>query len=416
MDPGCSRRRGQRGGDLCVLEPLLRPQQEHLALQPRQLLQPRREQGFDFTRLRMLVRIAGDIPNAFIERHDLAPSCAPPKILQHISADRQQPCAKLAVPAKSIDAAKRADERFLNEIVHVGIGRSRPREKSCQGPGVTRDELGRGLFIPGLPRANQRGVAGRLGSQLRVRHRCRLSVDVGSGGKLRRCRVSGVRWLGLHPWEPDTRHRTPCHTGIRRIASDFEQSFETMRPYDERLDHLLARAARVFADKGYHPTTMRDLAAASGMSLAGMYYYVRGKEDLLALIQERCFTQVLEGARQAVAGASDPQEKLQAFIRHHVEFFANHMAEMKVLSHEASPRGVSAIKRRYVDLLESVLKDAAPEQGAVDRSAATYILFGMMNWIYNWYDPAGEIDPARLADLMASIFLGGFVETHQEAK
>ena len=40
----------------------------------------------------------------------------------------------------------------------------------------------------------------------------------------------------------------------------------------------------------------------------------------------------------------------------------------------------------------------------------------MMNWIYNWYNPTGEIDPARLADLMASIFLGGFVETHQEAK
>jgi TetR/AcrR family transcriptional regulator len=189
-----------------------------------------------------------------------------------------------------------------------------------------------------------------------------------------------------------------------------------MRPYDERLDHLLARAARVFADKGYHPTTMRDLSAASGMSLAGMYYYVRGKEDLLALIQERCFVRVLEGARQAVASATDPYGRLQAFIRHHVAFFADHMAEMKVLSHEPSPRGVAAIKRRYVDLLETILKDAAPDQSAVDRSAATYILFGMMNWIYNWYDPAGEIDPARLADLMASIFLGGFVETHSEAK
>ena len=189
-----------------------------------------------------------------------------------------------------------------------------------------------------------------------------------------------------------------------------------MRPYDERLDHLLARAARVFADKGFHPTTMRDLSAASGMSLAGMYYYVRGKEDLLALIQERCFTRVLAGAKAAVVGAKDPQERLGAFIRHHVTFFAQHMAEMKVLSHETSPKPVSAIKRRYVDLLESILKDAAPEQAPVDRSAATYILFGMMNWIYNWYDPAGEIDPGRLADLMASIFLGGFVETHPEAK
>ena len=189
-----------------------------------------------------------------------------------------------------------------------------------------------------------------------------------------------------------------------------------MRPYDERLDHLLAQAARVFAEKGYHSTSMRDLAAASGMSLAGMYYYVDGKEELLALIQERCFTLVLEGARRAVGAATDPQERLQAFIRHHVSFFAQHMAEMKVLSHEASPRGVSAIKRRYVDLLESILKEAAPEQSAPDRSAATYILFGMMNWIYNWYDPAGEIDPGRLADLMTSIFLGGFVETHPEAK
>ena len=182
-----------------------------------------------------------------------------------------------------------------------------------------------------------------------------------------------------------------------------------MRPYDERLDHLLARAARVFADKGYHSTTMRDLAAASGMSLAGMYYYVRGKDDLLALIQERCFARVLDGAERAVAASSDPFERLQAFIRHHVTFFAQHMAEMKVLSHEPA-RGVSAIKRRYVDLLEALLKDAASEEAAVDRSAAAYILFGMMNWIYNWYDPAGEIDSRRLADLIARIFLGGFVE------
>src|SRR6059036_2631126 len=183
-----------------------------------------------------------------------------------------------------------------------------------------------------------------------------------------------------------------------------------MRPYDERLDHLLARAARVFADKGYHPTTMRDLAAASGMSLAGMYYYVRGKEELLAKIQERCFTRVLDGAERAVAARTgDPVERLQAFIRHHVTFFAQHMAEMKVLSHEPD-RSVSALKRRYVDLLETLLRDAAPEETAVQRSAAAYALFGMMNWIYNWYDPAGEIDPGRLADLIARIFVGGFAE------
>ena len=190
-----------------------------------------------------------------------------------------------------------------------------------------------------------------------------------------------------------------------------------MRPYDERLDHLLAQAARVFADRGYHSTTMRDLAAASGMSLAGIYYYVRGKEALLAQVQERCFLRVLKGAQRAVASRSgDPVERLQAFIRHHVAFFAAHMPEMKVLSHEAAAltgersRRVAAIKRRYVDLLEGLLKEAAPDETTVDRSAAAYLLFGMMNWIYNWYHPAGEIDPERLAALIARIFLGGFVE------
>src|SRR5437867_783701 len=142
-----------------------------------------------------------------------------------------------------------------------------------------------------------------------------------------------------------------------------------MRPYDERLEHLLARAARVFADKGYHCTTMRDLAAASGMSLAGMYYYVRGKEDLLCLIQERCFTEVFAGATQALARLGD------------------------------------------ADPLDRLLKEIAPDEAPVDRSAAGYLLFGMMNWIYNWYDPAGEIAPDRLAALMARTFRGGFAET-----
>jgi AcrR family transcriptional regulator len=193
-----------------------------------------------------------------------------------------------------------------------------------------------------------------------------------------------------------------------------------MRPYDERLDQFLSQAAKVFADQGYHSTTMRDLAGATGMSLAGMYYYVRGKEELLYRVQERCFTRVLAGAEAALtapgADAADPLERLQTFIRHHVAFFAAHMAEMKVLSHEAASLGgerqrkVSAIKRRYVDLLEGLLRDAAPDDAAAERSAVAYMLFGMMNWIYNWYDPAGEIDPDRLAGLIARIFIGGFAD------
>src|SRR5260370_6794069 len=180
-----------------------------------------------------------------------------------------------------------------------------------------------------------------------------------------------------------------------------------MRPYDQRLDALLAAAARVFAERSYHATSMRDLAGASGVSLAGIYYYVKGKEELLHLLQERSFTQVLEGARTALALESDATARLQAFIRHHVAFFAAHMAEMKGLSHEAASltgvgqRRVNAIKRRYVDLLEKLLKDASPDETAVDRSAAPYALLCMMNWIYNSYDPAGAIGPQQRSGVVS---------------
>ena len=184
--------------------------------------------------------------------------------------------------------------------------------------------------------------------------------------------------------------------------------------YDERLDHLLAKAAIVFADKGFHSTTMRDLSRATGMSLAGMYYYVRNKDDLLFRIQERCFTEVLAGARAAVEDpAALPEERVSRFIRHHVEFFARHMAEMKVLSHEAESLAgerqatIDELKRQYVELLLTLLEAAGEDRAGVDPRVAAYALFGMMNWMYTWYDPAGPVTPDDLAAQFATIYLRG---------
>jgi AcrR family transcriptional regulator len=186
-------------------------------------------------------------------------------------------------------------------------------------------------------------------------------------------------------------------------------------PFDARLERLLAAAARVFAAKGYHATTMRDLARASGMSLAGMYYYVRGKDELLHLIQERCFTQVLREAEAALEPVEDPAERLRVFIHHHVTFFAQHRSEMKVLSHEAESlsrarlAGITELKRRYVNLLLGLIEHADGDAELPQRTAAAYALFGMMNWIYTWYDPAGPIPPPALAEQFAQIFLQGLL-------
>ncbi len=189
-------------------------------------------------------------------------------------------------------------------------------------------------------------------------------------------------------------------------------------PYDERLERLLSTAARVFADQGYHATTMRDLARATGMSLAGMYYYVQGKDELLFLIQERCFQQVLAGANAAVAEGPSPAERITRFIEHHVGFFASHMSEMKVLSHEARSLSggrldkINRLKRRYVDLLTGLIAELEAEGASrPDPRIAAYGLFGMMNWIYTWYDPKGPVSPETLADHFAQLFLTGAAGT-----
>ena len=194
-----------------------------------------------------------------------------------------------------------------------------------------------------------------------------------------------------------------------------------MPDFDRRREALLAAAAHVFAARGYHRTSMRDLAKASRMSLAGMYYYVAGKEDLLFEIQKACFERVRQGAEEAVAAAATPEERLGAFIRHHVVFFANHMDEMKVLSHEAEsltgPRleEVRALKKAYVDLCLGLLAALdGPDGGRrMDRHVAAYTLFGMMNWIYTWYDPTGPVGVEELAESVCRLFLNGYAaEVH----
>ncbi len=188
-----------------------------------------------------------------------------------------------------------------------------------------------------------------------------------------------------------------------------------MAGFDHRRDRLLGAAARVFARQGYDGTSMRDLAKASEMSLAGMYYYVKGKEDLLFQIQKTCFDEVRRGAEAVLARVQGPEARLAAFVRHHLTFFTSHMAEMKVLAHEAESLSGAPLeeirrqKRQYVDMLVGLL---AALDGGTDvrarRHVGAYTLFGMMNWIYTWYDPAGPVGVQELADHITQLFLNGY--------
>ena len=187
--------------------------------------------------------------------------------------------------------------------------------------------------------------------------------------------------------------------------------------FDRKLEFILRTAARIFAEKSYHSTSMRDISRETNVSLAGLYHYCKSKEELLFLIQDNCFGRVLERLEERLTGVTDPVNKLQIFIENHLSFFAANMAEMKVLSHEAeSLQGdlhahVSGKKDNYTRLATRILKELSNSRKAkrpLNLTVATYALFGMMNWIYNWYDPNGKLKVDELAQNLTELFLEGF--------
>ena len=183
-----------------------------------------------------------------------------------------------------------------------------------------------------------------------------------------------------------------------------------------KFEFILRTSARIFAEKSYHSTSMRDISRATGVSLAGLYHYCKSKEELLFLIQDNCFGRVLERLEERLSEVTEPVEKLRIFIDNHLAFFAANMAEMKVLSHEAdSLTGdlqlhVSEKKQQYTKLARNILSELQnqqPPDRQIDLTASTYSLFGMMNWIYNWYDPEGKLKVHDLAQHLTQLFLGG---------
>ena len=184
--------------------------------------------------------------------------------------------------------------------------------------------------------------------------------------------------------------------------------------FDRRLGKILAHATEVFYEKGYEGASMRDLARSSGMSLSGLYYYFESKEKLLYLIQKHTFSTIVDNLRERLDEVSDPEQRIRVFILNHLEYFLANQKAMKVLSHEAEVlkngfgTEIALLKRTYYRMCVGLLDDFKTTNGLeFSTRMAVLSLFGMMNWIYTWYNPRADADAEHLARAMSDIFLRG---------
>ena len=194
-----------------------------------------------------------------------------------------------------------------------------------------------------------------------------------------------------------------------------KRSEPSTRRYDEKLLQILKTSAKIFAEKGFHRTSIRDISRSTGMSLAGLYYYFRTKEELLFLIQEQCFLTLLHRWEETADSKEDVRVRIRVFVENHVGFFLHNMCEMKVMSHEdESLTGelqdkIRIVKRRYVKVLMELIDELQKGDGGkgINLRAATFSLFGMMNWIYTWYSPRRDAPLPELIDQLLRIYFFG---------
>jgi AcrR family transcriptional regulator len=185
------------------------------------------------------------------------------------------------------------------------------------------------------------------------------------------------------------------------------------KKYDEKLLMILDSACGIFAKKGYHNASVRDVAAATGVSPAGLYYYFQSKEDLLRLILETSLSSLMDRIRDEVVGIEDPAIRLRAIIRAHLAHFEKNGKEMRVLVHEWEAlsgvlgKGIRDLMREYARVVSLTLQELSPQKTRLELRAATFGLFGMLTWVDQWYRPGRDLPLDLLAEEFAGIFLGG---------
>jgi AcrR family transcriptional regulator len=184
--------------------------------------------------------------------------------------------------------------------------------------------------------------------------------------------------------------------------------------FDRQLAKILDHATDLFYEKGYEGASVRDLSRASGLSLAGLYYYFQSKDELLYMIQKHLFTSVMELLHERLKEESDPEKRVRTFILNHLEYFLAKPKSMKVLSHEDDVlqgdlgSEIAALKRQYyrccADLVDAL---KAAKKLEFNSRVAVLSLFGMMNWIYTWYNARVDGNAEILAREIGDVFMQG---------
>ncbi|MGH9460413.1 MAG: TetR/AcrR family transcriptional regulator [Vicinamibacteria bacterium] len=203
---------------------------------------------------------------------------------------------------------------------------------------------------------------------------------------------------------------------MNKTASSTPESHARHRQLERRAQ-ILEKAAHLFCIKSYDSTSMSDIADAVGITKAGLYYFVEGKEHLLYLITDYGLDLLEETVVKPLEGILDPKEWLRQLIVKHVHMVMHRPREVTIILHERTGLTgeyrdrILKRKKAYINLVRDRLVQLQKDGIArpVDATAATYFLLGSLNWVYQWYKEDGHLDEQDLVRHFTDLFSRGFL-------
>ncbi len=179
----------------------------------------------------------------------------------------------------------------------------------------------------------------------------------------------------------------------------------------------IIRAGRdVFARRGFHQASIREIARAAGLSLAGLYHYIGGKQELLFLVLDRSLDTLITALDEALSTAETSEARLLALLRTHLDFGFRNAAALKIINRDfellAEPErsAIAAKRQSYVQRGLAILRELDSHGRSGDELlSATNLLLGMLNGIATRPFVRSDSDARRLAEEVARLFLHGFL-------
>jgi AcrR family transcriptional regulator len=187
--------------------------------------------------------------------------------------------------------------------------------------------------------------------------------------------------------------------------------------YDLRRRAVVDAAAHVFAERGYHATTIAALLDATGLSAGALYHYVSRRDELLVAICDELMDPLLERAHAILASERSAEvalcELLRAWLRH-IERHLDHMRvfqqERHVIERDPRWREIRAKRLEFEQMLDGLLA-RAQASGAMaipDRRLALFALLGMVNYTPTWFRPGGRLRAGEIADGYCDLLINGY--------